>query len=121
MVEASLLDYITDYVSKQLSGKQDVIPVVDASTIPASMDADKLYDYGTLSGDITFPSLNTPSNVTNAHVFWWTFKTGSTAPNVGWPVSGITEWSGGSPPNIDPSTTYEIMVSNGFASYIKST
>ena len=121
VVEASLLDYITDYVSKQLSGKQDVIPVVDASTIPASMDADKLYDYGTLSGDITFPSLNTPSNVTNAHVFWWTFKTGSTAPNVGWPVSGITEWSGGSPPNIDPSTTYEIMVSNGFASYIKST
>ena len=101
--------------------KAEPIPVVNVSTVPASMDADKLYDYGTLSADIIFPSLNTPSDATNAHVFWWTFKTGSTAPNVGWPASGITDWSGGSPPNIDASTTYEIMVSNGFASYIKST
>ncbi len=196
VAEASLVDYITNYVSKQLSGKQDVIsdlatirsgaaagatayqlptggipasdlaaavqtslgkadtalqsytesdpvfsgspaagitsgdiadwdgkaapiPVVDASTIPASMDADKVYQYGTLSGDTTFPALNAPTDLTVAHVYCWTFTTPSTAPTITWP-SGITSWAGGSAPTINASKSYEVSVMDGFATIIEN-
>ena len=196
VAEASLVDYITDYVSKQLSGKQDVIsdlstirsgaeagatayqkpsggipasdlaaavqtslgkadtalqsytetdpifqaspaagitsgdiadwdgkaapiPVVDASTIPASMEPNKLYKYGTLSGDTVFPPLATPTDLNKANVYWWKFTTPASTINVQLPAA-ITKWNGGSAPTIDASTTYEITVEDGFGTCIKS-
>ena len=99
--------------------KADPIPVVDASTIPASMDADKVYQYGTLSGDTTFPALATPSDLTVAHVYCWTFATPSTAPTITWP-SAITSWAGGSAPTINASKSYEVSVMDGFATIIEN-
>ena len=99
--------------------KADPIPVVDASTIPASMDADKVYQYGTLSGDTTFPALATPSDLTVAHVYCWTFATPSTAPTITWPVA-ITAWAGGSAPTIAASKNYEVSVMDGIATIIEA-
>ena len=99
--------------------KADPIPVVDASTIPASMDADKVYQYGTLSGDTTFPALNTPTDLTVAHVYCWTFATPATAPTITWP-SAITSWAGGSAPTINASKSYEVSVMDGFATIIEN-
>lgn len=96
------------------------IPVVDASTIPpASMDADKVYQYGTLLGDTTFPALNAPTDLTVAHVFCWTFTTPATAPTITWP-SAITSWAGGSAPTINASKSYEVSVMDGFATIIEN-
>ena len=100
-------------------GKADPIPVVDASTIPASMDADKVYQYGTLSGDTTFPALNAPTDLTVAHVYCWTFTTPATAPTITWP-SAITSWAGGSAPTINASKSYEVSVMDGFATIIEN-
>ena len=99
--------------------KANPIPVVDASTIPASMDADKVYQYGTLSGNTTFPALNTPTDLTVAHVYCWTFTTPSTAPTITWP-SAITSWAGGSAPTINASKSYEVSVMDGFATIIEN-
>ena len=99
--------------------KEDPIPVVDASTIPASMDEDKVYQYGTLAGDTTFPALNTPTDLTVAHVYCWTFATPSTAPTITWPVA-ITAWAGGSAPTINASKSYEVSVMDGLATIIES-
>ena len=100
-------------------GKEDPIPVVDASTIPASMEPNKLYKYGTLSGDTVFPSLATPTDQSRANVYWWKFTTPASTINVQMP-SSITIWNGGQAPTIDPSTTYEITVEDGFGTCIKS-
>lgn len=99
--------------------KADPIPVVDASTIPASMEPNKLYKYGTLSGDTVFPSLATPTDQSRANVYWWKFTTPASTINVQMP-SAITIWNGGQAPTIDPSTTYEITVEDGFGTCIKS-
>ena len=101
------------------NGKADSIPVVDASTIPASMEPNKLYKYGTLSGDTVFPPLATPTDQSRANVYWWKFTTPASTINVQMP-SAITIWNGGQPPTIDPSTTYEITVEDGFGTCIKS-
>ena len=95
-------------------------PVVDASSqAPSTMEPNKLYKYGTLSGNTVFPPFATPTDLTIANVYWWKFTTPSTAPTITLPA-GITEWAGGQAPNIDASTTYEITVEDGFAAYIKS-
>lgn len=99
--------------------KADPIPVVDASTIPASMEPNKLYKYGTLSGDTTFPALNMPTDLTVAHVYCWTFTTPATAPTITWP-SAITSWAGGSAPTINASKSYEVSVMDGFATIIEN-
>jgi hypothetical protein len=104
---------------KKASDFATPIPVVDASTIPASMDADKVYQYGTLSGDTTFPALNTPTDLTVAHVYCWTFTTPATAPTITWP-SAITSWAGGSAPTINASKSYEVSVMDGLATIIEN-
>lgn len=104
---------------KKASDFATPIPVVDASTNPTSMDADKVYQYGTLSGDTTFPALNTPSDLTVAHVYCWTFTTPATAPTITWP-SAITDWAGGSAPTINASKSYEVSVMDGFATIIEN-
>lgn len=101
------------------NNKADPIPVVDASTIPASMDADKVYQYGTLSGDTTFPPLATPTEPDIANVYCWTFTTPATAPTITWP-SAITSWAGGSAPTINASKSYEVSVMDGFATIIEN-
>lgn len=104
---------------KKASDFATPIPVVDASTIPASMEPNKLYKYGTLSGDTVFPSLATPTDQSRANVYWWKFTTPASTINVQMP-SSITIWNGGQAPTIDPSTTYEITVEDGFGTCIKS-
>lgn len=104
---------------KKASDFATPIPVVDASTIPASMDADKVYQYGTLAGDTTFPALNQPTDLTVAHVYCWTFTTPATAPTITWP-SAITSWAGGSAPTINASKSYEVSVMDGFATIIEN-
>lgn len=100
-------------------GDIEKIDVVDATTIPASMEPNKLYKYGTLSGDTVFPSLATPTDQSRANVYWWKFTTPASTINVQMP-SAITIWNGGQAPTIDPSTTYEITVEDGFGTCIKS-
>lgn len=208
VAEASLVDYITNYVSKQLSGKQDVISdlaairsgaaagatayqkpsggipktdlasgvqtslgkadtaiqdvsnkvdkvqaatagniaqfvsggnlensginsddvfellelsvsIVDASTPPAIIEPNKVYKYGTLSGNTTFPALETPAYPDAANVYCWTFTTPATAPTITWP-SAITSWAGGSAPTINASKSYEVSVMDGFATIIEN-
>ena len=104
---------------KKASDFATPIPVVDASTIPASMDADKVYQYGTLAGDTTFPALNQPTDLTVVHVYCWTFTTPATAPTITWP-SAITSWAGGSAPTINASKSYEVSVMDGFATIIEN-
>ena len=99
--------------------KADPIPVVDASTIPTSMAPNTVYQYGTLSGDTTFPALATPSDLTVAHIYCWTFTTPATAPTITWP-SAITSWAGGSAPTINASKSYEVSVMDGFATIIEN-
>lgn len=95
------------------------IPVVDASTIPASMVSNKVYQYGTLAGNTTFPALATPADATIANVYCWTFSTPSTAPTITWPAA-ITLWAGGSAPTINASKTYEVSVMDGLATIIEA-
>ena len=101
------------------AGDIEKIEVVDASTIPASMDADKVYQYGTLAGDTTFPALNASTDLTVAHVYCWTFTTPAIAPTITWP-SAITSWAGGSAPTINASKSYEVSVMDGLATIIEA-
>ena len=99
-------------------GKAEPIEIVDASTPPMTMQPDKVYQYGTLSGDTTFPLLLF-INDGKAHIHCWTFATPSTAPTITWP-SAITSWAGGSAPTINASKSYEVSVMDGFATIIEN-
>lgn len=99
-------------------GKAEPIEIVDASTPPMTMQPDKVYQYGTLSGDTTFPLLLF-INDGKAHIHCWTFTTPATAPTITWP-SGITAWAGGSAPTINASKSYEVSVMDGLATIIES-
>ena len=100
-------------------GKAEPTPVVDASTIPSSMEPNKLYKYGTLSGNTVFPPFATPTDQTIANVYWWKFTTPSTAPTITWPVD-IIAWAGGSAPTINASKSYEVSVMDGLALIVES-
>lgn len=95
------------------------VMVEDASTPPASMAPNNVYQYGTLSGNTTFPPLATPTEPDIANVYCWTFTTPATAPTITWP-SGITSWAGGSAPTINASKSYEVSVMDGFATIIEN-
>lgn len=95
------------------------VMVEDASTPPASMAPNNVYQYGTLSGDTTFPPLATPTEPDIANVYCWTFTTPASAPAITWP-SGITSWAGGSAPTINASKSYEVSVMDGFATIIEN-
>lgn len=101
-------------------GKADKVVYVDASTPPSTMDSNKVYQYGTLSGDTTFPAFTAVSSGdTEVKIWCWTFTTPSTAPTITWPA-GITAWNGGSAPTINASKNYEVSVMNGVACIIES-
>lgn len=95
------------------------VMVEDASTPPASMSPNTVYQYGTLSGDTTFPPLATPTEPDIANVYCWTFTTPATAPTITWPVA-ITDWAGGSAPIINASMKYEVSVMDGVATIIEA-
>lgn len=96
------------------------ITTVDASTDPPfTMEPDKVYKYGLLSGDTIFPALATPTNTDIANVYCWTFTTSATAPTITWP-SAITSWAGGSAPTINASKSYEVSVMDGLATIIEN-
>lgn len=95
------------------------VMVEDASTPPESMSPNTVYQYGTLSGNTTFPPLATPTEPDIANVYCWTFTTPATAPTITWPVA-ITAWAGGSAPTINASKSYEVSVMDGLATIIES-
>ena len=95
------------------------VMVEDASTPPASMLPNTVYQYGTLSGNTTFPPLATPTEPDIANVYCWTFTTPATAPTITWPAA-ITSWAGGSAPTINASKSYEVSVMDGFATIIEN-
>lgn len=95
------------------------VMVEDASTPPASMAPNNVYQYGTLSGNTTFPALATPSEPDIANVYCWTFTTPATAPTITWPAA-ITSWAGGSAPTINASKSYEVSVMDGLATIIEA-
>lgn len=103
-----------------INGKADKIIYVDASTTPASMDPNKVYQFGTLSGNTTFPALS-PVAVgdTEAKIWYWTFTTPATAPTITWPVA-ITGWAGGEAPEIEASKYYEVTVMNGIGTILSA-
>ena len=95
------------------------ITTVDASTDPPfTMEPDKVYKYGLLSGDTTFP-LMLSINDGKAHVYCWTFETPATAPTITWPTA-IIGWAGGSAPTINANKQYEVSVMDGIACIVES-
>jgi hypothetical protein len=110
--------YLTSH--QDISGKADKVVYVDASTPPSTMDANKVYQYGTLSGNTTFPAFTAVASGDTAVKIWcWTFTTPSTAPTITWPA-GITGCSGGDAPTINASKNYEVNVMDGLATIIES-
>lgn len=101
------------------NNKAEQIPVINVDTYPTGMDADKIYQYGTLSGDTTFPPLNQPSDTTKSHIHCWTFTTPATAPTITWPVA-ITGWAGEEAPEIEASKYYEVTVMNGIGTILNN-
>ena len=88
-----------------------------ASTQPAGgFLPNVVYDLGTLTGTVTF-SLAAASDATKANAYFWTFETSSTAPTITWP-SNIT-WAGGSAPAVSAGKHYEIMIRNGYGTFIE--
>lgn len=99
------------------TGPSGLLPV--ETTLPAGgMEPNKVYRLGTLSGSVTFSLDQTNLSGTNNDSWHWTFTSGSTAPTVNWPSTGITEWDGGTPPVVDANKHYEIDVDEeGYATY----
>ena len=109
--------YLTSH--QDINGKADKVVVVDASTLPASLEPNKVYQMGTLTGSVTIPPFSAvASGDTEAKIWCFTFSTGSTAPTITWPA-GITGWSGGSAPTISASKSYEVSVMDGIAVIIE--
>lgn len=117
--DVATLDANGNLTDSGLSVFDFFVMVEDASTPPASMAPNNVYQYGTLSGNTTFPPLATPTEPDIANVYCWTFTTPSTAPTITWP-SAITSWAGGSAPTINASKSYEVSVMDGFATIIEN-
>ena len=102
-----------------VSGKADKVVVVDASTLPASLDPNKVYQLGTLSGSVTIPPFTAvPAGDTEAKIWYFTFDTLATAPTITWPAA-VTGWVGGSAPTINASKRYEVSVLNGIGAIME--
>lgn len=102
------------------SGKADKVEVVEASTLPDSLDPNKVYQFGTLTGSVTIPAFaSVPASDTEAKIWCFTFNTSATAPTITWPA-GITAWSGGEAPTINASKSYEVSVMDGIGVIIEA-
>jgi hypothetical protein len=110
--------YLTQH--QDISGKADKVVVVDGSTLPASLEPNKVYQLGTLTGSVTIPAFaSVQSGDTEAKIWCFTFSTSTTAPTITWPA-GITGWSGGSAPTINASESYEVTVMDGIGVIIEA-
>ena len=110
--------YLTQH--QDISGKAAKVVVVDGSTLPASLDPNKVYQLGTLTGSVTIPAFaSVQSGDTEAKIWCFTFSTSTTAPTITWPA-GITGWSGGSAPTINASKSYEVTVMDGIGVLIEA-
>ena len=117
--DVATLDGSGNLTDSGLSVFDFFVMVEDASTPPASMAPNNVYQYGTLAGNTTFPPLATPTEPDIANVYCWTFATPATAPTITWPVA-ITDWAGGSAPTINASKKYEVSVMDGLATIIEA-
>lgn len=94
----------------------EIHPSVASSQPSGGFLPNVMYNLGVLSGNTTF-ALATPADANIVNHYYWTFDTGSTAPTITWP-SGIS-WFGGSAPNINISSHYEISVLNNIAVFME--
>ena len=103
-----------------LSTKADKVVVVDASTLPSTLDPNKVYQMGTLTGSVTIPAFSVvASGDTEAKIWCFTFNTSTTAPTITWPAA-ITNWVGGSAPTINASKSYEVTVMDGIGAIMEA-
>ena len=110
--------YLTSH--QDISGKADKVVGVDASTLPSTLDPNKVYQMGTLTGSVTIPAFSAvASGDTEAKIWCFTFNTSTTAPTITWPAA-ITNWVGGSAPTINASKKYEVTVMNGIGAIMEA-
>lgn len=100
-------------------GKASKVVAVDASTPPNSLDPNKVYQFGTLTGTVTIPAFSSvASGDTEAKIWCFTFSTSTTAPTITWPAA-ITSWVGGTP-TINASKSYEVTVMDGIGAIMEA-
>lgn len=108
----------TAFVKDAIDGSKVI--VVNAATLPSTLDPNKVYNLGTLTGTVTIPAFSSvDANDNEAKVWCFTFSTSTTAPTITWPA-GITAWNGGNAPAINASKSYEISVMNGIGVVIET-
>ena len=108
----------TAFVKNAIDGSKVI--VVNANTLPSTLDPNKVYNLGTLTGTVTIPAFSSvDANDNEAKVWCFTFSTSTTAPTITWPA-GITAWNGGSAPTINASKSYEVSVMNGIGVVIET-
>ena len=118
IIHDSTLNQSQDTINS--SNKADKIIVVDASTLPSTLDPNKVYSFGTLTGSVTIPAFSSvAAEDTEAKIWCFTFNTSTTAPTITWPA-GITAWSGGNAPTINASKSYEVSVMDGIGVIIET-
>lgn len=116
--EANLGTVLTSH--QDISGKADKVVVVDASTLPSTLDPNKVYHMGILTGSVTIPAFSAvASGDTEAKIWCFTFNTSTTAPTITWPAA-ITNWVGGSAPTINASKNYEVTVMDGIGAIMEA-
>lgn len=107
-------------VIPDVSGKADKVIVVNAATLPASLEPNKVYQMGTLTGSVTIPAFaSVAAGDTEAKIWCFTFNTSSTAPTIVWPA-GIVSWNGGDAPTINADASYEVTVMDGIGVIIEA-
>lgn len=88
-----------------------IYPEVQTEQPIGGMLPNVLYDFGTITGDVTFLMADTiDESIPNQ--WYWIFDTSSPVPNITWPEE-ITTWSGGSEPTINENKHYEISFLDG--------
>lgn len=106
----------TEKVPSTKETYDEVHPSIVTSIPSGGLKPNICYNFGTLTGNITF-TLAEPDDVTIANHYFFTFTAGSTAPTITWP-SGIVGWASGIQPTIYPFVYYEISILNGYAAFL---
>ena len=124
LIEPKLLRdnfYTKTEINSTIGELADKVIVIDASTtLPSTLDPNKVYQMGTLTGVVTIPEFTSiASGDTEAKIWCFTFNTSTTAPNINWPT-GISKWAGGSLPTINASKYYEVTAMDDIGVIIES-
>lgn len=103
-----------------VSNLAEKVVVVDASTLPSTLDPNKVYQMGTLTGNVTIPAFSAVASGDNEAKIWcFTFNTSTTAPTITWSAA-IIDWVGGSAPTINASKKYEVTVMDGVGAIMEA-